>query len=321
MQKLILIAFYAIATLCLSTSCMKDHFETNSMNLSDDPLESRSAGACDGLIEKNITACGLSRYYYIDLPVEYDPDSTYPLLFAFHGKGSGFKNKACVWSERIGAWIDENRYIAVYPRAYNDSYWYVGSEMDADPVPDLCFVQKIKNQMESHYRIDTNKIYAMGTSNGGGLCYAIAANVSWLAAIAPVAAYQWEGYDLAEPPVLPVFQIHGTVDYTIPYYGGSGPFGLEFSGAFHADSTWAKDNNDCPAPYLINETIITGTPISRYSWCPVICGGGGMCINKRKTVVHLKLEGIGHTVYDLITPEVKEYMNDQIFNFLIHHPK
>ena len=96
--------------------------------------------------------------------------------------------------------------------------WYVGGDMDADPVPDICFVQKIKDQMTSHYLIDTNRIYAMGTSNGGGLCYWLAANVSWLSAIAPIAAYQWNGYDLEGPPTLPVIQTHGTADYTTVSY-------------------------------------------------------------------------------------------------------
>ena len=319
MQKIALIALYGIATLLLS-SCHKDNIVPPGRDLSKNPLESRAIDGCEGLIEKNITACGLSRYFYIDLPTGFHPDSVYPLVFAFHGRGNGLTNKACVWSERIGAWKDEFRSIAVYPRAYHDEHWYVGGDMDADPVPDICFVQPIKDQTTSHYLIDMNRIYAMGTSNGGGLCYWLAANVSWLSAIAPIAAYQWNGYDLEGPPTLPVIQTHGTADYTIPYSGGSGPFGLEFPGAFTADSTWAKVNNGCLATQLTNDLIVMGTPITKYSWCPVICGGG-FCISKRKTTVHLKLHGIGHTVYDLISPDVKEYMNNQIFYFFKQHPK
>ena len=148
MQKIALIALYGIATLLLS-SCHKDNIVPPGRDLSKNPLESRAIDGCEGLIEKNITACGLSRYFYIDLPTGFHPDSVYPLVFAFHGRGNGLTNKACVWSERIGAWKDEFRSIAVYPRAYHDEHWYVGGDMDADPVPDICFVQKIKDQMTS----------------------------------------------------------------------------------------------------------------------------------------------------------------------------
>ena len=72
--------------------------------------------------------------------------------------------------ERKNRCVDRwNRFIAVYGRAYNDMTWFIDSTC-LENVDEECYVQNIRNQMTSLYKIDTQHIYWMGTSNGGGLC-------------------------------------------------------------------------------------------------------------------------------------------------------
>ncbi len=313
-----------VISILFFTRCTTDPYDAAPISLpvAASALEPRSSGgacAADGLIGQNIIACGLSRDYYIQLPVGFHIDSSYPLLFAFHGRGSG-SDKACAWKDRIGAWIDEHQYIGVYPRAYQDEYWYVGDPMPFDPIADVCFIDKIKDQMIDHYSINTSRIYAMGSSNGGGLALHLARSVDWLAAITTLAATTWEGYDLASVPVLPLMHIHGDLDGTIEYNGGYSPgIGLTFHAARAADSIWAVDNNACPI-IPKNQTIAVGAQIIyKTSWpkkfgLPMV----GLSITK-KEVIHYRLHGIHHTIYGEISPETKEKMNDDLFSFFGRH--
>lgn len=74
--------------------------------------------------------------------------------------------------------------------------------------------------MKASHNIIEEKIYAMGTSNGAGLCYSLVREMDDFAAIATFAAYKWEGYSFASVPKIPLMQIHGqkTAQYLIPEY-------------------------------------------------------------------------------------------------------
>ncbi|MBK8403183.1 MAG: hypothetical protein IPL25_03560 [Saprospiraceae bacterium] len=122
-----LLAYMILLHLLLFTACNKENISNEIFN-QDKPINALATAAdncaTDGLIENNhYLWCGKKILYSVTCRVS--SDSTYPLVFAFHGKGSGHKNKACAWKERIGEWVDENKFIGVYGRAYLDSFWYV----------------------------------------------------------------------------------------------------------------------------------------------------------------------------------------------------
>ncbi|MBL7821935.1 MAG: hypothetical protein JNK69_00890 [Saprospiraceae bacterium] len=318
-----LLAYMFSFNLLLFTACNKENISNDIFN-QDKPISALATAAdncaTDGLIEKTITACGVERKFYIQLPVGFHPDSTYPLVFAFHGKGSGHKNKACAWKERIGEWVDENKFIGVYGRAYLDSFWYVHGAC-LEEIDDICYVENIKTNMESFYHIDASRIYAMGTSNGGGLTLDLSTQVNWLAAITTLAAYPWEVYPLDEVPVLPYFQIHGSLDGTIPYHGGT-LFCLDFVDAYEACQDWAT-HNLCTATGIGTSFLIDTYVINKTSWCspPVTPVLPVTCKKCKKETLHYELEGIGHTIYDQIAPipGYKERINDDIFKFFKRH--
>lgn len=314
--------FFKVLFLCLLTFTFSCNDDILMSDLYQGLSERSMPDDCsaEGLIEKEIPVCGLERYFYIDLPEGYSPDSTYPLLLVFHGNGGGKTNKACAWKVRIGTWLDENKFIGVYGRAYDDDYWYVEGA-DLDPIPDSCYVAKILESMKTYYPIDEDRIYAMGTSNGGGFCYDILRRFEDFAAIATFAAYKWGSYEFDGVPKIPLMQVHGSEDGTILYTGGEA-FGLDFMNAYESCQEWATHNGCLKSPVASVYTS-GGTFINRWKWCPVntFFVPGFDCKKCRKEVVHYKLNGIGHNIYGQISaiPELKEHLNDELFSFFRKH--
>lgn len=311
--------FYLILIVLLVYSCQKNEETITSTNLNQTLSTRADDCSTDGLIEKTFTDCGLTRKFYIQLPSGFNEDSTYPLLFAFHGRGSGMSNKACAWKDRIGDWIDEHKFIAVYGRAVGDSSWYI-EDACLSYIDELCYINTIKTKMEYFYNINPQRIYAMGSSNGGALCMYAASNVDWLAAITCLAAYPWESYELSEVPSLPLFQIHGSLDGTIPYEGGTLEC-LEFDNCYSRCSLWAIHNNCLASPVNTSFTI-SGNTVNKSNWCNPKIGLIPTCKKcARKEVLHYKLMGIGHTIYSQIAgiPGYKERINDDIFAFFLRH--
>ncbi|MGB4839686.1 MAG: hypothetical protein WBP08_11880 [Saprospiraceae bacterium] len=313
-------SYLLLASLLLSFfSCSTDLTKTDDTNYLNTETRAMTDDSCGyaGLIQKVITTCeALNRYYYIQLPDDYNPAQSYPLLLVFHGKGSGTKNKACAWKERIGDWINENKYIAVYGRSYKDLHWYV--EGACLPVVDeVCYIEKIISEMKTDYNIYENRIYAMGTSNGGGLCYSLISQMDDFAAIATFAAYKWGDYSFTEVPKISLMQVHGTEDGTIPYGGGT-LFCLNFENAYTSCAEWAEHNN-CTVPVSGESTVVAGNEINIATWCSKKISplDPAICKKCKKEVIHYKLNGIGHTIYEQISeyPEYKEYINDQLFSF------
>jgi len=311
---------YPLAGLILSLcSCSQDFqiaSEINQITTENRSIMNDSCGT-EGLIQMTFGSCGVERKYYIDLPETYDPLQNYPLLLVFHGKGSGGSNKACQWKTRIGDWVDDNKYIAVYGRAYEDKHWYV-DDACLSTVNDVCYVETILDSMKSLYNIDENRIYAMGTSNGAGLCYSLLKTMDDFAAIATFAAYSWEDYNIDSTTKTSLMQVHGTWDGTIPYAGGT-LFCLDFINAFGSCQAWA-DYVGCTIPLVGETETIAGKTIDIGRWCSKKYSplNPAICKKCKKEVVHYKLNGIGHTIYGEISviPEYLEYINDQLFAFL-----
>ena len=319
-MKHFMLPFAGLLFLCYSCTNEAPYTEASSDEMTEIRAMADDSCGYAGLIQKKISSCDSLRYYYIQLPESYDHTVSYPLLLVFHGKGSGLKNKACVWKERIGDWVDEHKFIAVYGRSYNDNHWYV-DDACLTAVDEICYVETILNEMKASHNIIEEKIYAMGTSNGAGLCYSLVREMDDFAAIATFAAYKWEGYSFASVPKIPLMQIHGTEDGTIPYTGGT-LFCLNFDNAYAACGDWALHNN-CLSPLEPTLFEIGSYDINRSSWCSkkVSPVDGPTCKKCKKEVLHYKLNGIPHTIYDSISmiPGYKELINDHLFSFFKRH--
>ena len=138
----------------------------------------------------------------------------------------------------------------VFPEGFGQSW----NNFDFDAVDDVLFVSNLIDTLVGTYNIDTSRIYSAGYSNGGFMSYDLACRLNHrIAAIASVSG----SIDITRFPTcdpgreVPVMEIHGTDDSTVPYDGGSFA-GIDFLSVDTIISYWV-DNNQCSNPPVVTE--------------------------------------------------------------------
>ena len=169
----------------------------------------------------------LDRFYYIYIPNNLNTNESIPVLFAFHGYGSSAMRHLSYTNYFLLA--DSENFIVVYPQgattASLSSHWNVGGWTSKSTIDDLDFVDTIIRLVEDKIEIDETRIYSSGMSNGGYMGYHLACNLSSkFAAIASVTGSMTNGtYDDCNPMhPTPILQIHGLLDFVVPYDGNAG---------------------------------------------------------------------------------------------------
>lgn len=171
---------------------------------------------------------GIEREYLLSLPDGWDGVSPAPLLFSLHG-GGGTNTR--VASDPLAALASSQGYIGVYPQGYEKS-WNDGRATTAANmagVDDVGFFAALIDTLADTYAVDSNRIYATGTSNGGTMSYRLAAELNTtpdgnrLAGIAPTSANMPIELLEAVDPHLPVhvLMMVGTADPLMPFEGGT----------------------------------------------------------------------------------------------------
>ncbi|NNE26307.1 MAG: T9SS type A sorting domain-containing protein [Saprospiraceae bacterium] len=166
---------------------------------------------------------GVERDYIVYIPESYDATENVPLVLNFHGYGSNAFQQMNYGDFRAIA--DREGFIVVHPNGTVDllgsTHWNVG--WGTSTVDDVNFISTLIDQLIEDYAINAERIYSTGMSNGGFISYELACQLSHrIAAIASVTgAMSFATYQACNPsrPV-PVLQIHGTADNTVPYDGG-----------------------------------------------------------------------------------------------------
>mmetsp|Transcript_63219 Transcript_63219/g.165767 ORF Transcript_63219/g.165767 Transcript_63219/m.165767 type:complete len:488 (+) Transcript_63219:1-1464(+) len=148
------------------------------------------------------------------------------------------------------------------------------------------FLPMLFDDLEEKYCIDRQRLYATGLSNGGMAAYQLGVSMAHrLAAIAPVAGSFMKGFVQAPSIPLPVMDVHGFFDTSVPPNGTStssdGYFYTELSEIFDG---WRKSNKchdhgkdavlkHWPTPvdgqkdlYCISEGTGCSAPVVRCGW-------------------------------------------------------
>ncbi len=167
------------------------------------------------------------RAYKIHLPKQYFMlNKALPLVFVFHGGGGSASNIEN--QTGLSAKADLENFVVVYPEGtpkglLNLKTWNAGNCCAKNDEDDIAFVDKMIAELPLKYKIDKNKIYATGHSNGAMLCYRIANELSTkIAAIAPNAGnFQLQEAYNPERNV-PVIHIHSKLDNNVTFTGGIG---------------------------------------------------------------------------------------------------
>ncbi|MDG0817211.1 extracellular catalytic domain type 1 short-chain-length polyhydroxyalkanoate depolymerase [Bdellovibrio svalbardensis] len=180
------------------------------------------------LIEKSLTHEGQKRIWWEYVPKKCMAEIC-PLVLAFHGgMGRGDRLEENIHMRTVA---EKNDFVLIYPNGL-DRNWNDGRPEVAPGIDDLGFIDKLLVAVKTDHKIDTQRIYATGISNGALFSYRLACERSEVfAAIAPVAGHMGQLISKNCKPKVPVSIINfvGTEDKIIPFQGGEvkGPFGFK----------------------------------------------------------------------------------------------
>jgi len=269
------------------------------------------------------------RSYLVHVPRDYDGSKPVPVVLVFHGGGSNASQMVnfCGLDEKA----DKEGFLAVYPNGTGRTEqlltWNAGNccgYAAHEKIDDVAFVGKLLHDLEKSARIDADRVYATGMSNGAMMAYRLAAELSdRIAAIAPVSGPM--GMDACHPKrAVPVLHFHGTDDKFAPFDGGRGERSLsqtDFYSVKHSLDCWIKAN-ECRADPIVKEeptSVADGTRITRKTW------ERG---KNRAEVVLIEITGGGHTWPGRKPPLL--YLgrstknidaNDELWAFFKKHPR
>lgn len=193
-----------------------------------------------------------TREFIVHLPTGYTAGSSLPLVFNHHGYTSN-ANQQMIYSG-MNATADANNFIVVYPNGLN-AQWNSGfvPPYNGTFPDDVGFISKIIDTMYQLYNINPARVYSCGMSNGGFQSYRLACDLeNRIAAIASVTgsmtATMTSNCNLSRR--VPVLEIHGTMDATVPYSGGNGIMATEdvvnFWVGKNSCSTTVRDTTNVP---------------------------------------------------------------------------
>ena len=260
-------------------------------------LAASNESLAPGNYTRSVQADGRERSYLVHIPKKYDAKHPTPVVLILHGAWTNGPITA-VYTGLNGT-ADDNNFIAVYPNGtgLGDTalFWNCGRGnrlpmADRTPPDDVAYIGKVLDDLGTVANVDLKRIYATGISNGGMMCYRLAAEMSdRIAAIAPIAGTLcFDDIHLKRP--VPVLHFHGTEDKLVPYDGSKSAARdmLNCKSVDDTIRTWAKLDG-CPATGKIEELpkkTDDGTSIRRHTFAP---GKDG------SEVILIEIIGGGHT--------------------------
>ena len=233
-----------------------------------------------------IISSGEARQYLLHVPASYDPARPAPLVISLHAYGL-----TPVFQMQISHWndlADEFGFIVVYPagtrfprlwRAKRDD----GSNDDIDI--DVAFISDLIDKLEREYRIDPERIYANGMSNGGGMSYVLycrlANRIAAIGMVASAILLPWDACNADRP--MPAIVFHGSEDPIAFYRGG---YSRLFNVNFPSIPDWTHE--------LARRNVCTGTPVASVVSPEVSRLEYASCADDANVVLYT-IEGGGHT--------------------------
>jgi polyhydroxybutyrate depolymerase len=270
------------------------------------------------MTEYTLKSGGLERRYVVYIPTTYSGKSTIPMIMSLHGF-AGNPRQQSRWS----AWnpiAERETILMVYPQGTGFPLrWYSGSTQytGADAVDDVRFISDLITEMSKTFCVDSGRVYMSGLSNGGGMSYRAACEMSdRIAAIAGVAgAYSSELSCTPTRPV-PVIAIHGDGDPVVRI-NGTPSSRLPAIKDYVAD--WAKRNSCQTGPTPIKLELPKTQDLSAvaYSDCAgnadvhyyIVKGGG-----------HIWPGGVVDVSASIVGNPSEAPASEIIWNFFKAHP-
>jgi polyhydroxybutyrate depolymerase len=130
----------------------------------------------------------VTRHYILRVPPAYDGKSPKPLVVVLHGWGTSGTLAEGYTKMADGA--DKHGYISVFPDGLGQTKgWNAGFiDLSGQKKDDVKFVSDLIDEVSRQVKVDPNRIYVCGHSNGAFLTHAVGAGIgNRLAAIGAVA--------------------------------------------------------------------------------------------------------------------------------------
>ncbi|MHB8902020.1 MAG: extracellular catalytic domain type 1 short-chain-length polyhydroxyalkanoate depolymerase [Thermoguttaceae bacterium] len=277
---------------------------------------------------RKLTLEGRERSYIVHVPPRLEAQQLVPVVLAFHGAGTNAPIMAL--STGLSAKADQAGFVVVYPNGTGkddfflvwNSGGFAGPGADRRP-DDVALVLAVLDDLATVIQVDPKRVYATGMSNGGMMCYRLAAELSdRIAAIAPVSGTMAVQEARPGRPVA-VIHFHGTADQLVPFEGPSERTArfLKFMSVADTIRAWVKLDG-CPAEPSVSQVpdkaADDGCAVTREVYGPgkegtevilyTIAGGGHTWPGRQWPIPWL-----GPTTRDIVA-------NDLIWEFFEKHP-
>ncbi|WP_437595390.1 alpha/beta hydrolase family esterase [Sorangium sp. So ce590] len=163
--------------------------------------------------QQTLTVGGVTRYYLIHVPENYDPSKPLPLVFGIHGL-----NMNNVWAAHDNSGFQliqetNNQALLIYPQGLpadgqsrppsTQSQWGTADSNWGGPPPnanqarmtaDLAFFDAMLEHAKANYCVDTKRVFAVGFSQGGFMTNTLGCQRSSVfRGLAPVAGWGPQG--------------------------------------------------------------------------------------------------------------------------------
>lgn len=192
------------------------------------PILSFSCTALDSFaqtISDSLLIDGHYRTFQFAKPSTKKSDGS--LVFILHGSGGSGKDMMKATTKLTQESAAEN-VLLVYPDGYK-KYWNecrkaANSQANLENIDEAGFFNSMIQYFKSKYSISEQKVFAVGTSGGGHMCYKLAMTLpgKFRAVTALIANLpDLDNFDCTEAKVpIPIMIVNGTADPLNPYNGG-----------------------------------------------------------------------------------------------------
>jgi len=252
MKKALKYIFIIIIICVIVLGCAQSYKDSSAL------ARNLSAPTFTGTFELEYEYRGEIREYILYVPEDLEDSA--PLVIGMHGYTSSpwvFKNNFG-WDKLA----DEHKFIVCYPQGSYEpfnSYSHWNARIPLSNVDDVGFISELALHIVDTYKLNKDRIFATGFSNGGYMAYTLACErPDIFRAVASVSGlmseYTWKSYNPYEftadkwlwyspSTPIPICHIHGTDDLIVPIDGSK--YLPEFVPGLSAEDTiefWAGIN-------------------------------------------------------------------------------
>jgi polyhydroxybutyrate depolymerase len=186
-----------------------------------------------GRFSVTITSGDYERVAHVQIPKGYSMEAPPALVLALHGAGGNGRiildhNSWAAKAEKNGFLVVAPDGLPARPRepvnfATNPALWNSGQLNNRSPraaIDDVAYIRDLLDMLKDRLPYDTNRVYCCGHSNGGGMTFKLAAELSdRFQAVGAVAGLLAVADPQPKHP-LPTLCILGTKDPLVPLEGG-----------------------------------------------------------------------------------------------------